>query len=256
MNKTVVKKNNGSSAVAIMSQFENVQTGFEDMNADDLQLPRLKLLQAMSPEIENDESLRSGHIFNSVTGDWWPSDQGVKVVPCVYHKTYVEWAPVGSGAKGPVAVHQSKDVMNNTVRGQDDNKYYTSDNSGNYIEETANYFVLIIGGKGETSQAVISMKSSQLTPSRNWNSKMKNLKIKNSEGVHFTPPMWSHSYLLKSEKTKNGDKTWYKWKIEVDSMLSDESQVREARSFSEEMALAKDKLVPDQEEKTDEKTPF
>ncbi len=255
MNKTVVKKNNGSSAVAIMSQFENVQTGFEDMNADDLQLPRLKLLQAMSPEIENDESLRSGHIYNSVTGEWWPADQGVKVVPCVYHKTYVEWAPVGSGAKGPVAVHQSKEVMNNTVRGED-NKYYTNDNSGNYIEETANYFVLIIGGKGETSQAVISMKSSQLTPSRNWNSKMKNLKIKNSEGVHFTPPMWSHSYLLKSEKTKNGDKTWYKWKIEVDSMLSIEAQVKEARSFSEEMALAKDKLVPDQEEKTDEKTPF
>ena len=255
MNKTVVKKNNGSSAVAIMSQFENVQTGFEDMNADDLQLPRLKLLQAMSPEIENDESLRSGHIYNSVTGEWWPADQGVKVVPCVYHKTYVEWAPVGSGAKGPVAVHQSKEVMNNTVRGED-NKYYTNDNSGNYIEETANYFVLIIGGKGETSQAIISMKSSQLTPSRNWNSKMKNLKIKNSEGVHFTPPMWSHSYLLKSEKTKNGDKTWYKWKIEVDSMLSIEAQVKEARSFSEEMALAKDKLVPDQEEKTDEKTPF
>jgi hypothetical protein len=255
MNKTVVKKNNGTSAVAIMNQFENVQTGFEDMSADDLQLPRLKLLQAMSPEIENDESLRSGHIYNSVTGEWWPADQGVKVIPCVYHKTYVEWAPVGSGAKGPVAVHQSKDVMNNTVRG-DDNKYYTNDNSGNYIEETANYFVLIIGGKGETSQAVISMKSSQLTPSRNWNSKMKNLKIKNSEGVHFTPPMWSHSYLLKSEKTKNGDKTWYKWKIEVDSMLSIEAQVKEARSFSEEMALAKDKLVPDQEEKTDEKTPF
>jgi hypothetical protein len=61
---------------------------------------------------------------------------------------------------------------------------------------------------------------------------------------------------LKSEKTKNGDKTWYKWKIEVDSMLSIEAQVKEARSFSEEMALAKDKLVPDQEEKTDEKTPF
>ena len=169
MNKTVVKKNNGTSAVAIMNQFENVQTGFEDMSADDLQLPRLKLLQAMSPEIENDESLRSGHIFNSVTGEWWPADQGVKVIPCVYHKTYVEWAPVGSGAKGPVAVHQSKEVMNNTVRGED-NKYYTNDNSGNYIEETANYFVLIIGGKGETSQAVISMKSSQLTPSRNWNS--------------------------------------------------------------------------------------
>jgi hypothetical protein len=61
---------------------------------------------------------------------------------------------------------------------------------------------------------------------------------------------------LKSEKTKNGDKTWYKWKIEVDSMLSNEAQVKEARSFSEEMALAKDKLVPDTEEKQDDKTPF
>jgi hypothetical protein len=241
-----------------MSQFENVQTGFEDMNADDLQLPRLKLLQTMSPELENDDALRAGSVFNSVTGDWWPSDQGVKIVPCVYHKTYVEWAPLNSGTKGPVAVHQSKEVMNNTVYGED-NKYYTNDNSGNYIEETANYFVLIIGGKGETSQAVVSMKSSQLTPSRNWNSKMKNLKIQNSSGVYFTPPMWSHSYLLKTEKTKNGDKTWYKWKVEVDSMLTVGDHITQARAFSEEMAVAKDKLAPDQDEgkaSSDEKLPF
>ena len=99
----------------------------------------------------------------------------------------------------------------------------------------------------------------QLTPSRNWNSKMKNLKIQNSKGVYFTPPMWSHSYTLKTEKTKNGDKTWYKWKVEVDSMLSVENHVTEARSFSEEMAVAKDKLVPDQDDvKTvsEEKIPF
>jgi len=258
MNKTVVKKDQSNNAVAIMSQFENVQTGFEDMSSDDLQLPRLKLLQTMSPELENDEALRAGHVYNSVTGDWWPSDQGVNVIPCSYHKTYVEWAPLNSGSKGPVAVHQSKEVMNNTVYG-DDNKYYTNDNSGNYIEETANYFVLIIGGKGETSQAVVSMKSSQLTPSRNWNSKMKNLKIQNSKGDYFTPPMWSHSYLLRTEKTKNGDKTWFKWKVEVSSMLSVESHVNEARSFSEDMSVARDKLVPDMDEvktSSNEKLPF
>ncbi len=137
--------------------------------------------------------------------------------------------------------------MNNTIRG-DDNKFYKNDNSGNYIEETANYFVLILGGKGETSQAVISMKSSQLTPSRNWNSKMKNLKIQNSKGSYFTPPMWSHSYLLKSEKAKNGDKTWYKWKIELDSMLTDEAHVSEASAFSKDMGAAKEKLQPEMEE--------
>ena len=244
--KQVQTKSNGS-AVAILSEFEGVDTGFEEMGADDLQLPRLKLLQAMSPEIENDEALRAGQILNSVTGDSWSSEQGVKVVPCVYHKTYVEWAPVGSGAKGPVAVHQSKEVMNDTIRA-DDGKYYKNDNSGNYIEETANYFVLIIGGKGETSQAVVSMKSSQLTPSRNWNSKMKNLKIEKAPGEYFPAPMWSHSYLLKSEKVKNGDKTWYKWKVELDSMLSVESHVHEASAFSKDMSAAKDKLQPEMEE--------
>lgn len=256
MNKQVQKKES-NNAVAIMSQFEGVDTGFEEMSADDLQLPRLKLLQAMSPELENDDALRAGHVLNSVTGDWWPSDQGVKVIPCVYHKTYVEWAPVGSGAKGPVAVHQSKEVMNDTIRG-DDNKFYKNDNSGNYIEETANYFVLIVGGKGETSQAVISMKSSQLTPSRNWNSKMKNLKIQNSKGTYFTPPMWSHSYLLKSEKRKNGDKTWYVWKIELDSMLTDEAHVTEASVFSKDMGAAKEKLQPEMEEDktSQDKVPF
>ena len=65
MNKAVAKKVQSNNAVAIMSQFENVQTGFEDMNADDLQLPRLKLLQAMSPELENDDALRAGNVFNS-----------------------------------------------------------------------------------------------------------------------------------------------------------------------------------------------
>ena len=244
--KQVQTKSNGS-AVAILSEFEGVDTGFEEMGADDLQLPRLKLLQAMSPELENDEALRAGQILNSVTGDSWSSEQGVKVVPCVYHKTYVEWAPVGSGAKGPVAVHQSKEVMNDTIRA-DDGKYYKNDNSGNYIEETANYFVLIIGGKGETSQAVVSMKSSQLTPSRNWNSKMKNLKIEKAPGEYFPAPMWSHSYFLKSEKAKNGDKTWYKWKVEVDGQLEKLPQIKEAKSFAEDMSAAKDKLQPEMEE--------
>lgn len=68
MNKQVQKKES-NNAVAIMSQFEGVDTGFEEMSADDLQLPRLKLLQAMSPELENDDALRAGQVLNSVTGD-------------------------------------------------------------------------------------------------------------------------------------------------------------------------------------------
>tara|TARA_R110002020_G_scaffold415137_1_gene624563 strand:+ start:257 stop:1060 length:804 start_codon:yes stop_codon:yes gene_type:complete len=254
--KAVAKKQNGNQAITVMDQFENTKTGFEEMGSDDLQLPRLKLLQAMSPELENDEALRAGHVYNSVTGDWWPGDQGVKVIPCLYHKTYVEWAPEGTGAKGPIHVHDSKDVMSKTVRA-DDNRFYLNDNSGNYIEETANYFVLILGEGGGSSQAVISMKSSQLTPSRNWNSKMKNIKVQNGKGVWFTPPMWSHTYFLKTEKTKKGDKTWYKWKIETDAMVADAHLVTDASSFYKDMSSVKDNLIPQREDKKgDPEIPF
>jgi hypothetical protein len=61
---------------------------------------------------------------------------------------------------------------------------------------------------------------------------------------------------LRSEKAKNGDKTWYKWKIDVDSMLTSDSHVTEASSFSEEMGKAKDKLVPEQDETKSGEVPF
>ena len=247
MNKSVVKKN-GSSQVAVMKSFENVATGFENMGADDLQLPRLKLLQAMSPEIETNDALKAGVILNSVTGDWWPSSQGLLAIPCHYHKNWVEWSDPDQGAKGPVAIHDSSSVLKECYRDKDDRKFYRNDNSGNYIEETANYFVLIVADDGSTSEAVMSMKSSQLTPSRNWNSKMKNLKIEKAPGEYFPAPMWSHSYFLKSEKAKNGDKTWYKWKVEVDGQLEKLPQIKEAKSFAEDMSAAKDKLQPEMEE--------
>ena len=67
-----------------------------------------------------------------------------------------------------------------------------------------------------------------------------------------------NTYLLKSEKAKNGDKTWYKWKIELDSMLTDEAHVTEASAFSKDMGAAKEKLQPEMEEDktSSEKIPF
>ena len=38
--KKQVQAKTNSGAVAIMNQFEGVDTGFEEMGADDLQLPR------------------------------------------------------------------------------------------------------------------------------------------------------------------------------------------------------------------------
>ena len=77
---------------------------------------------------------------------------------------------------------------------------------------------------------------------------MKNLKIEKAPGEYFPAPMWSHSYFLKSEKAKNGDKTWYQWKVEIDAQLEKLPLIKEAKSFAEDMSAAKDKLQPETEE--------
>ena len=62
-------------------------------------IPRIKLLQKMSPEVD-DASLpdaKAGMIFNTASRELVDGDKGIRVVPCEFVRTFVEWAPEGTG---------------------------------------------------------------------------------------------------------------------------------------------------------------
>ena len=80
--------------------------------------------------------------------------------------------------------------LSQTTRGKD---YKDRLPNGNYLDNTANHFVLFCGKNPET--ALISMKSTQLKVSRKWNSMMMGLKMQGKNGL-FTPPTYSHIYKL------------------------------------------------------------
>ncbi len=73
--------------------------------------------------------------------------------------------------------------------------------NGNYVETCGNHFILLVNDDGDSSPAVITMKSTQLKKSRKWNSMMLNVKLKGKSGL-FTPPSYSHFYRLKAVKEK------------------------------------------------------
>jgi len=228
MSKEVATKK--SSDLALVSSFEEeASTGLEGMGQDDLALPFLKIMSNMSPELEVIDGAKTGMIFNSVSSELFSGEDGIEVVPCAYQRVYIEWTPRGSG-QGLVAVHPAtSDVLSRTHKQPGDNKDYLD--NGNYIENTANYYVLYKGSEGFFQPAIISMKSTQLKKSRKWNSMMTAVKMQGSNGP-FTPPIYSQVYRLATTKESNDRGSWHGWEITRIGTIEEENVFKEAKAFA------------------------
>ena len=226
MNDVTTKKEGALAAV----NFEaDAQQGAQNMSQEDLALPFLKILGQLSPEVnERDgkyvEGAKPGKIMNTVTNQLYDS---IQVVPCHYKRQYVEWQDRGTSTGAPVAIHEAdSDIVSQTTR---DKSYKDRLPNGNYLENTANHFVLVVGDSAES--ALISMKSTQLKVSRKWNSMMMGLKLQGVNGL-FTPPTYSHIYKLSTVQMSNDKGTWFGWDVSKVGPVKDKSIYDMAKNFA------------------------
>ena len=182
MAKNEVAKQETTTALAIMSDLEqDAGAGFDSMTQDDYALPFLRLLTNTSPEVGSLDGAMPGMVLNSVTGELFDGKKGILVVPCAYIRQYIEWAPRGQGSGAPVHIYPAtSDILSQTSREPGDNKDYLP--NGNYIENSANHYVMVIDQDGVPNPALIVMKSTQLKKSRKWNSMMQSVKMQGKNG--------------------------------------------------------------------------
>ena len=228
MNQVAEKK---KTDVALTSMFEqDANTSFSNMDTDDYALPFLRVLGQLSPECNKRDAkyvdgAEPGMIFNTVTKQLYDGEAGVNIIPCYYKREYVEWSDRGEGTSAPVAIHSvDSGIIKEATR---DASYKDRLPNGNYLENTASYFVLIDDG----TSALISMKSTQLKVSRSWNSMMNSIKLKGKTGM-FTPAMYSHVYSLKTVQQSNDKGTWFGWNIEKVGPVQDKDLYEAAKSFA------------------------
>ena len=228
MNQVAEKK---KTDVALTSMFEqDANTSFSNMDTDDYALPFLRVLGQLSPECNKRDAkyvdgAEPGMIFNTVTKQLYDGEGGVNIIPCYYKREYVEWSDRGEGTSAPVAIHSvDSGIIKEATR---DASYKDRLPNGNYLENTASYFVLIDDG----TSALISMKSTQLKVSRSWNSMMNSIKLKGKTGM-FTPAMYSHVYSLKTVQQSNDKGTWFGWNIEKVGPVQDKDLYEAAKSFA------------------------
>ena len=227
MNQVATKKG-GALATNLFEADAN--QGAQNISQEDLALPFLKILGQLSPEVNKRdgkyvEGAEPGKIINTVTNELFDS---INVIPCHYKRQYIEWQDRGTSTGAPVAIHEAgSDIINQTKR---DASYKDRLPNGNYLDNTANHFVLVLGKSPST--ALISMKSTQLKISRKWNSMMMGIKMQGKNGL-FTPPTYSHIYNLKTVQMSNDKGTWFGWDVSKVGPVADKSIYDIAKTFAD-----------------------
>ena len=221
-NEVVDKKETGSLALF----GDDAAKGFENMTQDDLALPFLRILGQLSPQVtEGDakyvEGAKPGNIYNTVTSELFDGKKGIKIIPCYYKKDYPEWSDRGDGPGAPVGIHLPNSPV--IATGKRDGSKIRLPN-GNYLEETASYYVMAETKTGGYTPALISMKSTQLNVSKKWNSMMKTIQIPDGNGGFAIPPMHGVVYNLASTLQKNDKGSWYGWVVNMERIMGSEDK--------------------------------
>ena len=229
--ETQITKREQAGALATNLFEADANQGAQNITQEDLALPFLKVLGQLSPEVNKRdakyvEGAEPGMILNTVTNALYDGTEGIQVLPVFYKRQYIEWQDRGESKGAPVHIYNAGDDIPKTTR---DKMNKDRLGNGNYLENTANHYVVTLGDSPST--ALISMKATQLKISKKWNSMMLGIKMQGKNGL-FTPPTYSHIYKLRTVQQSNDKGTWFGWDVSQVGPVKDKSVYEIAKQFA------------------------
>lgn len=228
MDKQVVKKNSAGALAAVNLRADSGK-GAEEIKSDDVSTPILKILHQLSPECNSRSAkhvkgAEPGMIYSNSFGQPMDGKEGIDVIVAHTQTRWPEWQEMGDSPSAPVGTHLTPPAnAKEEMRGI---KYRLQ--NGNYIEKTM-YFFVIVMVDGAPRKAVITMRSSNLTPARKLNDLISNLRMTDDKGS-FQPAAYSAMFKLQTAEKSAGDKTWHVYKPSLVKML-DVSNEKEAAIY-------------------------
>ena len=216
--------------------------GLEEVSVTDVQTPYLRIAQALSPQLKKSgsdfiEGLDQGDIFNTVTKQFWKSDEGVTVLPVYFQLKYNEWVPRNEGG-GFVREHphDSAEVLELEQRRD---KRDTVLQNGNDLVKTATHLVKIMHENGALETAILDMKGSNLKRSRGWNSLMS---MQRHDGVLL--PSYAKTYNVKTSEVTGDQGSWFEYRLALHGDIESLEQFNDADELRKEMVAGSVQLAP------------
>jgi len=206
---------------------QDAGSGLENMTKDDFAIPRLSILQALSPQVnkrdgEYVDGAEASMIMENVGNEFFDGEAGIIVVPLSFRRTIIEWA-LRESSGGFINDHGYQPSL--LEHCQKDDKGRLINNAGNQLVDTCEYLVYIVTD-GDWQPAMISMSSTQLRKSKRWNTLISSVKIDSKAG-RITAPIFYMSYLLTTVPESNEKGSWFGWAIKKNKKIFDIEYGRE-----------------------------
>ena len=234
---------NGKLSTELAEAFEaDVGYGFEEVKSSDLQIPFVRIIQALSPQLKKSDPAYldgsvQGDIFNTVTGMVWGADEGVLVIPVHFAQKLLEFVPraAGGGFLGELSP-ESADVRT-AVRDKDTGMELLI--NGNELVRTAQHYVKIVHEDGSLENAIVDMKKTQLKKSRLWLAMMMMQKHNGK-----TLPSFANTYRLKSVEDGNDKGSWHSWSVALGKRIHSMAAYEECTNLHSSIRKGELQIAP------------
>lgn len=216
MSKAVAKAQ--STAVANAEAFEAYAGVGTDFGANDVTIPRIGVLNALSEELKKNSAK---HIDGAAPGDLVDSGlgeilakQGEKFafVPVARVREVIVWKPRQRGggivSRDPLVGTMEDWTANNGFKLSSE-KYEYKDDEGNEAIETWQYYGLVVNN-ADVYPAFLPMKKSNIKIAKGWNMKMSKIKLPSGS----TAPMFYSSWLIGSFLDSGNNNEWWNFSVE------------------------------------------
>ena len=220
--------------------------GLEEVTSEDVQIPFLRVLQALSPQIKKSDpayikGAEQGGIFNTVTKKFWSGDDGVLVIPTYFQKKLLEFVPrsEGGGFVGEINPKNLPKIVKENGMEMLEN--------GNELVRTAQHYVKIVHDDGTLENAIVDMKKTQLKKSREWVSIMGMFKYPKEAGQNLvgkTMDSWYNMFRLTTVEESNDKGSWYTWKIVHEKQVDKIEYVNESKSLHSSLSSGELTALP------------
>ena len=244
-----------SNSTDLMKAFEEDSgSGFEEVTSSDIQIPFIRIIQALSPQLKKTDpgfiqGASQGDIFNTVTKKFWTGEEGIEVIPIYYQLKLLEFIPRSQGGGFVGELKSASPEVQKAVRDTDTGLELLE--NGNELVRTAQHYIKVIHEEGTLENAIVDMKKTQLKKSRGWNSIMMMQKTKG-----ITLPSFSSIYKLSSVEDGNDKGSWHSWSISHARQMDSMEAYTEAKSTHMSIKTGEMRVALPAADATSDEVPF
>ena len=231
--------------------------GLENITTEDMQIPFIRIIQALSPQLQKDDPLyikgaEQGDIFNTVSQEIYKQDEGVTLVPAFFEKKFLEFQLRSSG--GGFVRELAADDKDITMTSREGTIEMLP--NGNELVRTHQHLVIAKSADGTIAPCVLDMKKTQLKVSRRWNT------LKNSARLpsRALMPIYGTAWQLTTVLEANDRGKWFNYKLDRihDITPEIENMMLEARNMYQGVSKGEVKMAaaPADDMAKEEDVPF